>query len=327
MKTFITGADGMLGSNTVRELLRRSYKVRAYIKDERYIKSLEGLDIERIYGDILDFEKLNTAMHGCQVVIHAAADTSIWPSKSRQVRNVNFLGTRNCTEAALNNNIEKFIYIGTATSFGHGTIENPGNENSQFRAEKFGLDYINSKYKAQRLVLNYAKINKLKALVINPTFMIGQYDSKPGSGELILAICKNKLPGYTCGGKNFVHVKDVSVAICNAIKKGRVGECYITGNKNLSYKEAFSLIARASNSKEPKRPIPVFLSLIYGLYNELLYHITNKKPVVSYRMANIARIGSYFSSEKAIKELGMPQTSIGVAVNDAYNWFREHDYL
>ncbi len=76
MNVFVTGADGMLGSNTIRELLKRKYSITVFLQEGRETNTLNGLDVVRTYGNILEQEGLNAAMAGNDVVIHIAANTT-----------------------------------------------------------------------------------------------------------------------------------------------------------------------------------------------------------------------------------------------------------
>ncbi len=327
MKIFVTGADGLLGSNLVRKLLADKHEVAVFLQPDKSTNTLDGLPIEKHFGDILNIEDLNKSMATCDIAIHMAANTSIWPSRSEIVKKVNIEGTSNVVKAALTQKVKRLIYVGTANSFGFGPKENPGNETIPYRSTIYGLDYMDSKYEAQQLVLKAVKEENLPALILNPTFMLGAYDSKPGSGAMILAIYNKKVPGYSPGGKNYVYVNDVATAIVNAIDKGRIGECYILGNKNMNYKEAFTLMANTVGVKPPKIKLPAFLAKTYGALSTAIAKTFGTTPTVSYNMAKIACDGHYFSVEKAVKELGLPQTSIEFAVKEAYDWFIENGYI
>lgn len=88
-KVFVTGADGFLGSNIVRELIKRQYQVVAFVETSREaetIKELQHLTLRR--GDILARKDVLTAMQDCDFVIHAAASTSVIPARSERVRKV-----------------------------------------------------------------------------------------------------------------------------------------------------------------------------------------------------------------------------------------------
>jgi dihydroflavonol-4-reductase len=327
MKVFVTGADGFLGNNIVRELLKRDYSVRTFLQEGRDVPTLDELKIEKVYGDILDAESVDSGANGCDYIIHAAANTNIWPYRSELTRNVNIKGTQNVIEAALNHKVKRLVSIGTANSFANGTAQKPGNEQQPFVAHKFGLDYIDSKYEAQQAILKAVKSDGLDAIILNPTFMLGPYDTKPSSGALLIALYEGKVPGYTTGGRNFVYVKDVAIAACNGLAQGEAGECYIMANENLTYKAFNELVAEELNIKPPKLYVPKALILIYGAVAELLARATGKTPAVSRTVARISLETNYYTAAKAVQALNMPQTPIRQAVKEAFDWFKENGYL
>jgi dihydroflavonol-4-reductase len=223
MKTIlVTGADGLLGSNLVRELLARKYTVRALLQPARNTATLNGLDIDARPGDLLDAASVLSAAQGCDAVIHAAALTTVWPARSSLIRAVNVTGTQNVLDAVDACNIRRLIYVGSASSFGFGTKVKPGSEGNAFVSHKYGLDYIDSKREAQNLVLAAAS-RGLPCVVVNPTFMFGAFDSLVGPSAMIRALVHGQLPGHTTGGRNFVCVRDVATGIANALTMGRPG--------------------------------------------------------------------------------------------------------
>lgn len=325
-RIFITGADGLLGSNTVRELLKRNYKLKALIQKGSKSRTLEGLDIEFVEGDLLDRVGLIEHVKGCDAIIHIAALTNVWPIRHEIYYKVNVEGTQNMIEAALSNNIKRFIHVSSASAFGFGSKDKPGNETTVTMAKEFGLDYVDSKLDAQDVVLKAVKDRKLPAVIVNPTFMIGPYDSKPSSGAVILAVAKRELKLITSGGKNWVYVKDVAAGLCNALNMGRIGEMYILGNENLSYKEATGLIAEVAGVKPPSLKVPSLLVRFAGRMGSLMGHLTGKAPKVSYPVAKISLIDQYYDPSKARKELKLPETPIRTAVEDSMKWFKANGY-
>jgi dihydroflavonol-4-reductase len=327
MKVLVTGADGFLGNNIVRELLRRGLEVRAFLQKGREVNTLDQLAIEKTYGNLLNATEVATAAKDCDYIIHAAANTSIWPPRSEIVRQVNYNGTLNVIEAALTNNIKRLVAIGSANSFGNGTKLNPGDEHSPFTAGKYGLDYINSKLQAQEAILAAVQNQGLNAIILNPTFMLGPYDTKPSSGELLLALYHRQVPGYTAGGRNFIHVKDVAVAAGNALTMGKTGECYIMANENLSYKEFNVLVADVLKIKPPSLFIPKPVILLYGLISQFIAKVTGKPAKISYPVARISVDTNYYIATKAIAALKLPQTPIRLAIREAFEWFKTNGYL
>ena len=327
MKILVTGPDGVLGSNLVRELISRNYEVSVFLEKGKESPTLDGLKIKRFYGNILNADDLDLAIEGSEAVVHGAASTSVFPARNPIVNKVNIDGTQLMIEAALKHKVTRFIFVGTANSFGYGDDASPGKENSPYLSLKYGLDYMDSKFYAQEKVLKAVKEVNLPAIVVNPTFMIGPYDSKPSSGAMILAVHGGKIPGYATGGKNYIAVKDAAIAIANATKMGRIGEAYILGNVNLTYKEAFEIIASVVGAKAPKRRFNPFIVKLYGSLNSFFAKVFKYYPGITKQLAVISCEKHYYSPEKARRELGLPQTPIKTAIKECYNWFKENGYL
>ena len=243
MRILVTGADGMLGNNLVRLLLIQRHKISVLIHPSSNSLTLEGLKIKKYFGDILKAETLTTAVAENEVIIHAAASTRVWPARSEIVRRINIDGTQNVINAALRYNIKRFIYVGSASS-----VNSAGSSsgNHSFPFAKYGLDYIDSKFEALKLILEAANTKGLRALAVLPTFMIGAYDSMAGSGKIILKLAHGEVKFIPNGGKNFVYVKDVAAAIANSLTLGEVGRYYLAGSENLTYHEFFNKAAKGT---------------------------------------------------------------------------------
>ena len=328
MKIFLTGTSGLLGSNTARELLKRGYQVRGLFRHESEAALLERHDnFEVFFGDITDSRKMQEGVNGCNAVIHAAADTGLWPARSKEYIATNVTGTINVMEAAKKARVRRGIFVSTANSLGFGPKEQPGTEESPPKFEQYGIGYMETKYQAQQAVLKEARDNGYPFLVVNPTFMIGPSDYKPSSGRMVLAIAQGNVPAYPKGGKNYVYVGDAATAIANALEMGRSGECYILGNVNLTYQEMFTKVAEIVGVKPPSFAIPSWATKTFGMLGTISGNIFGFAPKVSYKMARVSCDGHYFSAQKAVKELNMPQTPIETAIKECYEWFKANGYL
>lgn len=327
MRVLLTGADGLLGSNVVRELLDRKYIVTVFIEAGKKSITLPESNIKIVYGNILNSEEVSDAVSGNDYVIHCAANTNIWPTRSEIIRQVNVDGTENIIDACLEHNIKRLISVGTANSFASGNLDQLGDENNSYEAFVYNLDYMDSKRLAQDLVLDAVQQKELNAIIVNPTFMIGPYDSKPSSGAMIHAVAHGKVPGFTPGGKNYINVKDVAVGIANGIDHGRNGECYILGNENLTYEEMFNKIGHTINRPSPKRKLPAFIVRAIGRVNSAMARAFNYKPTITYELARLSCEDHYYSSKKAVRELKLPQTPIENGVRECYNWFVSNGYI
>ncbi|GAB4025621.1 NAD-dependent epimerase/dehydratase family protein [Spirosoma gilvum] len=322
----LTGASGFLGAHLTRELLARRYRVKVLIRQQD-CPTLDDLPIEQYEGDVLDKQSLKKAVVGCDAIIHAAALAQVNPARNPAVWVVNLTGTENLIDAARLASVQRFVYVGTANVFGFGTKQQPGNETYPFAGQRYGSDYIDSKRAATDRVQEAVEQEGLPAILVHPTFMLGEFDAKPTSGRMLLELYQGRVIGYPVGGKNYVHVRDVAVATVNALTKGRLGESYILGNTNLSYQEAFELMALRMNVSPPRWPIPPGLAKLYGLGCDALTRLTHHPGQLNSSMIAVANDGHYFSPHKAISELGLPQTPIEEAVDEAFNWFKRHNYL
>lgn len=319
MKALVTGPDGLLGSNLVRALLEKGFGVRAFVHPASVSRTLDGLDVERITGDLLDKAALESAAAGVDVVFHCAASTAMWPPRDPNIWKVNVGGTRNVVAACLANGVGRLVHTGSASSFGPGPIDDPGTELSPFTNRKYGLAYFDSKREAQNEILAAAS-GALDAVVVNPTFMLGPWDSGPSSGAMIARFAEKKFPFYPAGGRNFAHVRDVAAGMVLAAEKGRRGECYILGGTNMTYREFFRIVAEKVDVPAPRIPAPRLLVESIGLAGSAYGALTGKRPLLSREVAINSCNDSYYSAEKAIRELGMPQTPVETAVADSAEW-------
>lgn len=327
MKVLLTGADGFLGSNLVRELVRRGHAVRAMVQIGRDHSTIADLPVEIAPGDLLDERTVYPLAEGCNAIIHTAASTSIWPPRSPVIRRVNIDGTRTVLDAAKRARVKRLIHVGTANSFAHGTRENPGDETGPYVGHRFGLDYMDSKYIAHRLVKEAAQRGDVPVIEVNPTFMFGPYDRAPGPGKIILRVCRGEVPGAAAGGKNIVAVRDAAVAISNALEMGRIGESYILGNRNMSYKELFNAIAGEVGETVPQTVFPDWIVRLTGTAMSVGGLIRRIEPRVTLRMAKVSCSSFFYTAAKAIRELQLPQTPVEVAIREAHAWLLENGYV
>ena len=324
MRILVTGADGMLGSNLVRLLLSQGHEISVLIHPDSNSFTLDGLKIKKYFGDILNAESLSAAFAKSEVIIHAAASTKVWPARSEKILRINIEGTQNVINAALRHNIKRFIYVGSASSV-NSTGSSTGNYSFPFA--KYGLDYIDSKFEALKLILEAANTKGLPALAVLPTFMIGAYDSLAGSGKMILKLAHGEVKFIPNGGKNFVFVNDVAAAIANSLTLGEVGHYYLAGNENLTYQEFLNKVAKIVGMPEPRICVPDLLVKLIGLTGSLYGKILKKEPILTYSTARISCDKHFVLNSTAVTELNMPQTKIEIAIQDCYDWYVSNRYV
>ena len=132
MKVLVTGPDGLLGSNLIRELLSRGYSVTAMTENDKKLPTIDDLPIQRIIGNLLNPEEIINATVGIDTIIHCAASTSMFPARSEIINKVNIGGTQNIVDACKKNKVKGLIYVGTANSFSSGNLHNLGTEKNLY---------------------------------------------------------------------------------------------------------------------------------------------------------------------------------------------------
>ena len=324
MKVLVTGANGLLASNTIIELLNRGYLVKGFLRNKEKFKCDYHKNLQLVEGDITKIEDINNAIIDCEFVIHAAAVTNQDLLNYKEYYEVNVQGTKNIIEASKKSMVKKIIYISTANVFGFGTKHNLGDESHKIKFPFSKSLYAKSKLEGQEVVKSNS--DKIEVVIVNPTFMIGAYDSKPSSGKIILMGLNKRIIFYPPGGKNFICVKDVSIGIINALKKGVNGEAYLLANENLTYKEFFLKLQTESNKNTYYIKLSKNLLLFIGLIGNLIRKIGIRTSISVENMRALC-IHNYYSNKKAKTELGLSFNPIEDGINEAVDWFKKNKML
>jgi 2-alkyl-3-oxoalkanoate reductase len=120
----VTGANGFVGSHLVRHLLKEGFRVRGLVRSTSDLAALEGLSVERAYGDIHDPDSLPAVLQGVSILFHVAGLT-----KSRDPRHyfeVNQVGTIHLATAALQvPSLKRFVYLSSQAAVGPSRADRP----------------------------------------------------------------------------------------------------------------------------------------------------------------------------------------------------------
>jgi len=318
-KVLVTGANGFLGNNIVRNLLKNNYSVYALVRLNSNASILKNLDCKIVRSSLGNEIEMDELFANCNFVIHCASKTDQNETNFNEYIKANITSTKKIIFLCKKHKTERLIFISSANCFTNGSKENPGNENSGFMEFLKNSNYAYSKFLAQKLVLKEVRGNNLKAIILAPTFLLGAYDTKPSSGALTNYILTNKILFYPKGGKSFVDVNAITSAVVNALYKGRMGESYLLSGVNMSYKEYFRRVAELSNQKKVIIPIP---EVLVNLFSLLLIFLPFKKTLLL--KANLTSFfqESYFDNSKAKIELNMPDTIIDDSIIKTIEWLK-----
>ncbi len=320
MKAFLTGGTGFIGSHVARSLLAQGYEVRALVRPSSKLDNLQGLDVEIVTGD-LNSPDLAQKMPGCQVLFHVAAHYSLWQADGDKLYQSNVLGTRNVLTAARQGGIERSVYTSSVAAIGVGEPGTITDETYQSSVEKLVGDYKKSKYWGEQEAIKAIEKGQ-DIVIVNPTSPIGPRDIKPTpTGEIIVRFLERKMPAYVNTGLNFIDVRDVAQGHLLALEKGQRGDRYILGNQNLTLKELLDQLANITGLQAPEKTVPLWLPLTVAWLDEKILAPLGKTPGVPLDGVRMSAQTMYYNSSKAVKELGLPQTPLKKALEDAVKWF------
>jgi len=328
MKTvFVTGGTGFVGAHVVRKLFERGDRVIVLVRPSSDLTLLANMPVETAVGDLTNFESMLPYMNGIEEVYHVAADYRLWARDPLTIYRNNVEGTLNVMEAALRSNVSKVVYTSTVGCLGIPKDGSPGTEDTPVKREELVGHYKKSKYDAERVAIEY--VNKgLPVVIVNPSTPIGPGDVKPTpTGKILLDFLKGKMAGYVDTGLNLVAVEDVAEGHLLAAQYGRVGEKYIVGNRNMTLREILDVLAKLTNRKPTRLRVPHSIALAAAIIDTAKARLFGGEPDIPIEGALMARKKMFFSSKKAIRELGLPQSSIEDALDRAIKWFQDNGYV
>ena len=321
MKAFLTGGTGFVGANLARLLLQQGYQVKALVRPDSCLYNLNSLDVELVKGDLNDRE-LSSKMLDCQVLFHVAACYSLWQSDRELLHRSNVLGTRNILECARKANIERTIYTSSVAAIGVGKNGRSVDETHQSPVAKLIGYYKKSKYYAEQEAVKANQLGQ-DIVIVNPSTPIGAWDIKPTpTGETIVRFLHRRMPFYVDTGLNLIDVKDVAWGHLLALEKGQTGDRYILGNQNLTLKQILDKLAAIADLPAPKKQIPYWIPYTVAWIEEKILASLGKKPSISLDGVKMSRQKMFYNPNKAITQLGLPQSSVDLALEEAVNWFQ-----
>jgi len=296
--------------------------VRCLVRPGARRENLEGLPVEIVAGDLTDPASLRRACAGADVVYHVAADYRLWLKDPREIYRTNVEGTRALLLAAGDAGATRFVHTSSVGALGLTKDGTPADERTPVTLEQVVGHYKRSKFLAEREA-EAAVARGLPVVIVNPSTPIGEYDVKPTpTGAVIADFLARKMPAYVDTGLNVVDVKDVAEGHLLAAERGRIGEKYVLGHRDMTLKEILDALASITSMPAPRLRLPHAIPLFVGAIDTGLSRLTGKPPRVPLEAVRMSMKKMYFDSGKAVRELGLPQTDPIVALERAVTWFR-----
>jgi dihydroflavonol-4-reductase len=323
----VTGGTGFVGAHVARTLLARGTAVRCLVRPGGRRANLEGLRVELAEGDLTEPASLLRAVAGIDTLYHCAADYRLWAKDPRELHHANVGGTENILRAAAEAGVRRVVYTSSVGALGLAPGGSPADETTPVFREKIVGHYKKSKYDAERVAEIWAG-RGLPVIIVNPSTPVGELDIRPTpTGQMIVDFLNGRIPAYVDTGLNLVDVRDVARGHLLAAEKGRPGEKYILGNRNMTLKEILETLARRTGLPAPTVRLPHAVPLAAAAVTTWVAGLTGRPPRVSLESVRMSRHRMFFDAGKAVRELGLPQTPVEEALDRAVAWFREKGYV
>jgi dihydroflavonol-4-reductase len=327
MKALVTGATGFVGSAVVRALIAAHWQVRALARRGSERSYLSRLDVEIVEGDLTDFDSLVRAAQGCAGLFHAAADYRLGARDPSQLYRNNVDGTRNMLTAARRAGVQRIVYTSSVATIGIPPDGAPGDERTPVALENMIGHYKRSKYLAEEVVREAAR-EAASVVIVSPSTPVGPGDVKPTpTGQLVLDAAAGRMPAYVDTGLNVVHVDDVAAGHLLAYERGEAGERYILGGQDMTLREILEVIAALVGRQPPRVRLPYGVVLPIAYLAEGYAKLSGRSGRITLEGVRMSRKRMFFSSAKAVRELGYRWRPPAEAFEDAIRWFRERGEL
>ena len=324
----MTGANGFIGSNVVRSLMREGYEVTALVGPGVGLENLEDLEVEIREFDLLDRDGVRAALTGGTHLIHTAANYSFWYPDPGLAYRVNVEGTRNVMEAARDFGYERIVHTSstaTLSPFVRDPAEGPdtlGDEERTLNLRRFGGHYKSSKVMADMLVTRLAACG-LPVVTVLPTIVLGEGDRRPTpTGSMIVHFINRRMKAYIEMPQNLVHVGDVADGHVQALERGRTGHRYILGGDDLDMRSVMRSLSNITGIPAPRVALPQKLLQALAVAEDWLARsVFPHEPLFPLEAALHARDSERFCTDKARKELGFRPRPADVVLHRAVAWF------
>jgi dihydroflavonol-4-reductase len=327
MKALVTGATGFVGAAVARALSAAGWQVRVLARSGSNRANLRRLDAQVSEGDLSDLASLELALAGCDALFHVAADYRLGARDPAQLYLTNVEGTRNILSAARSVGVARIVYTSSVATIGIPSDGSPGDERTPVALGNMIGHYKRSKYLAEEVAREAAAMG-MSVVIVNPSTPVGPGDIKPTpTGQLVLDAASGRMPAYVDTGLNIVHVDDVGAGHLLAHERGKVGERYILGGEDMTLQTMLTQIAGLVGRKPPRIRLPYAAVLPIAYLAEGFAAVTGRSGRVTLEGVRMSRKRMFFSSDKAISDLGYRWRPPLDAFADAVRWFREQGLL
>ncbi len=323
MNVLLTGATGFIGSYVLRLLLEKKIQVSLIVRNAAKLNRVRTKHLQVFRGSITDKSTVDTAVRGCDSIVHLAAlvrSSSDYPS---EFFDVNVTGTVNLLESAAQHRVKKFIF--TSSLAAHEIKKRELiDEECILKAKNYFSDYAESKAIAEEEVIKHGE-KGMAYIILYPQrlFGIGPLNDANGATKAISLYLRNRLPFLIEGGKQYSSwsfVEDVAGGIVSSLETNTANDEFILGGENKTLLDVFKLADQITGKKHLRLNVSKRLALSIAGLIEFQSKIFKNKPLINRKWLNYVVESYQHSSQKAIEKIGYKITPFERALSNTVNW-------
>lgn len=327
---FITGGTGLVGAHILLKLTQEGKKVRALKRKTSSFEIVNKIfnyynqgdlfkQIEWVDGDVLDILSLESAIDGCEKVIHCAALVSFDAKDVEKMMKFNVEGTANIVNTCLKSNVSKLAYVSSIAALGNSDSTIEKTEDHFWKDNPHNTAYSVSKYLSEQEVWRGTQ-EGLDAVIVNPSVILGPGDWSKGSSQLFETVWDG-LKYFTTGSTGYVDVVDVADILVKLTNSDIVNERFILNSENLLYSQVFEWIAEDLNRPKPHIKVTPFVKELAWRLEWVKSLFTGKSPLITKETANKSMINSSYANAKISEALSYEFTPIRESIKKYSKWF------
>lgn len=323
MKVLVTGANGHIGANVVRELLEQGHEVRAFVRKTADLSGLKGLDIEIVNGDVMNLDTLIPAAQGCDRIIHLAAVYKTIASTPEEIVEPAVVGSKNIFEAAKQAGIKRVVYTSSIASIGFSDSAEHMRTGDDWNDDAQNPYYV-AKTQSEKVAQQLSKDYDIELIVLCPAIVLGAYDYRVTPSNQLVMDWLNGIGQTYRGGLNLVDVRDVAKAHVAAMDKGENRKRYVVGGYNREVKEIGQLLKSMTGIKPMHLAMPRSITLAFAFVMEMFAKLFGVKPLFTRDLVYevIDRWGFYDCSE-TYKTFGFEPKTSEECLKASISWLKQ----
>ncbi|MBS9525347.1 NAD-dependent epimerase/dehydratase family protein [Litoribacter alkaliphilus] len=309
MKILITGITGLFGSYLAKTFLPLG-EIHGLKRAESKLDLLAEIN-EQIHwheGDINDYQSMEEAFEGMDVVIHSAGMVSFRNGDEEKLLKVNVEGTANVVNVMLGQGIKKLIHVSSVAAIGRNPEKLLMDEREKWVTSDLNTPYAISKYLGELEAWRGAQ-EGLDVIVVNPSVLLGKVDDNRSSTAIYEYVLQEK-KFFPKGNVNYIDVRDAAEITAELFQKNAWGERFILNKEGISYAEFFKSTAEVLDRKAPKWPVPSRLIRFADYFFKIKGLFTQNAPSFSKKAVRAAQFPIVFNNVKVGKLLNFRYTPL-----------------